>query len=295
MLDVISGWVDWLRIDSAPTTVAAYEWELRHFEKWALSHELEVLSATKTDLARYLADRRVLQHASDATVRRSVNALRAFYKFSLGSKSPARTIKPPSPKKRKQRTLNWSQALDVMAACDTSNALGRRNLALICLGLDSGLREAELCRLSIAQLDLEAFRLTVRVKGGNDGDGIFGPHTVAALSSWLADRPAYAAPGVDTVFVSIGGDTPGRAITPSGLRCIFRRIGRQAGLEQGFSPHDLRRSFATMSHQLGAPTRIVQVAGRWSDLQMVERYTQALSVSDMAPYSPVSHILNPDS
>src|SRR5512139_456948 len=247
MLDVISGWVDWLRIDSASTTCAAYEWELRHFEHWAQQHALDVLTVSKADIARYLADRRVLQQASDATVRRSINALRAFYKFQFGSKSPARTIKPPSVKRRKQRTLNWKQALDVMAACDTSNALGRRNLAIICLGLDSGLREAELCRLSVTQLDLAAFRLTVRVKGGNDGDGIFGPHTVAAISSWLADRPLYAVPGVDEVFVSIGGDTPGRAITPSGLRCIFRRIGRQAGLEQGFSPHDLRRSFATMS------------------------------------------------
>jgi integrase len=295
MVDVIATWVDWLRIGSSSTTCEAYGWELRHFERWCVSKALEVLTVSKADIARYLSERRMLRQASDATVRRSVNALRNFYGYALGSKSPAKSIKAPSPKKRKQRTLNWKQALDVMAACDTSDALGRRNLAIICLGLDSGLREAELCRLSVAQLDLSAFRLVVRVKGGNDGDGIFGPHTVAALSSWLADRPSYAAPGVETVFVSIGGDTPGRSITPSGLRCIFRRIGRQAGLVGGFSPHDLRRSFATMSHQLGAPTRIVQVAGRWSDLQMVERYTQALSVADMAPYSPVSHILNPDS
>lgn len=289
--DVIASWVDWLRIDSAATTCAAYEWELRHLERWCAGRD--VLTLSRADLARYLAERRMVQQASDATVRRSVNALRAFYKFALGSKSPARTIKAPSVKRRKQRTLNWTQALDVMSACDTSNALGRRNLAIICLGLDSGLREAELCRLSVAQLDLSANRLTVRVKGGDDRDGIFGLHTVAALSAWLADRPAYALPGVESVFVSIGGDTPGREITPSGLRCIFRRIGRQAGLGP-FSPHDLRRSFATMSHQLGAPTRIVQVAGRWSDVQMVERYTQALSVSDMAPYSPVSHILRTD-
>jgi len=293
MIDIIASWLDWLSIDASESTVAAYKWELRHFEKWCAPREL--LDLTKIDLARYLSERRVIGQCGDATIRRSVNALKAFYSFALGKRSPARTLPVPSAKRRKQRTLNWNQALAVMSSCDTSDARGRRNLAIICLGLDSGLREAELCRLSVAQLDLSTARLTVRVKGGNDGDGIFGPHTVAALASWLAERPAYAAPGVDTVFVSIGGDTPGRALTPSGLRCIFRRIGRLAGLEQGFSPHDLRRSFATMSHKLGAPTRIVQVAGRWSDVQMVERYTQSLSVEDMAPYSPVSHILNPDS
>jgi len=292
MIDKIAEWIDWLSIDASDSTVAAYRWELRHFEKLA---GRDLLELNKSDLARYLSERRVIGKCSDATVRRSINALKAFYLFALGKRSPARTLPAPSAKRRKQRTLNWSQALSVMSSCDTSDALGRRNLAIICLGLDSGLREAELCRLSVAQLDLGTARLTVRVKGGNDGDGIFGPHTVASLASWLAERPAYAAPGVETVFVSIGGDTPGRPLTPSGLRCIFRRIGRMAGLEQGFSPHDLRRSFATMSHKLGAPTRIVQVAGRWSDVQMVERYTSSLSVEDMAPYSPVSHILNPDS
>jgi integrase len=62
-------------------------------------------------------------------------------------------------------------------------------------------------------------------------------------------------------------------------------------LSHGFSPHDLRRSFATLSSRLGAPSRIVQVAGRWSDLKMVEGYTQSLEASDFMPYDPVSRIL----
>ena len=288
MIDKIAEWVDWLSINSARSTVEGYKWELRNLEKW--SGGVDVLLLGRADLARYIAERRALKHCDDSTIRRTIYALKRFYEFALGRKSPAKTLKAPSVKRRKQRTLNWADALAVMSACDTSGARGRRNLALICLGLDSGLREAELCRLSVAQLDLERCRLTVRVKGGNDGDGVFGLDTLAALATWLAVRPAYAAPGVEAVFVSIGGDKPGYALTPSGLRSIFRKIGKDAGLK-AFSPHDLRRSFATMSHKLGAPTRVVQVAGRWSDLKQVEGYTQALDAGDMAPYSPVSHIL----
>ncbi len=287
VIDKVSEWIDWLRINAASTTVDAYGWELRHLAKWCAPRDVLMLS--KADLARYLSERRV-GGCSDATIRRSVNALKAFYLFAMGKKSPARTIPTPAAKKRQQRSLNFQQAFELMASMDTSTAKGKRDLALICLGLSSGLRESELCRLKVLEVDLEHGCLTTRIKGGNDGRGVFGHDTAAALASWFAVRPA--GPGVDTVFVSVGGLKHGQPLTPSGLRCIFRKIGQRAGLKQGFSPHDLRRSFATLSSQLGAPSRIVQVAGRWSDLAMVERYTAGLNADDFAPYDPVSRILS---
>lgn len=287
-VDKIASWVDWMRLSCALTTIESYEWELRHLEKWAADRPVDDL--TKDDLARYLAERLVLGGVGDATIRRSVNALKAFYKFLLGRKSPAKTLPMPSVKRKRQRTLNKIQAFEVMLSCDTSKARGKRDLALICLALSSGLRASELCHLRVSEVDLGNGRLTTRVKGGNDGDGVFGPDTASALSSWLAIRADYALPEVETVFVSVGGNTPGLPITPSGLRCIFRAIGKAAGLV-AFSPHDLRRSFATLSHKFGAPSRIVQVAGRWKDLNQVEGYTMALEQSDFADYDPVTRLM----
>ena len=79
-------------------------------------------------------------------------------------------------------------------------------------------------------------------------------------------------------------------MTPSGLRVAFRYMGKRAGLA-AFSPHDMRRAFATMAHRLGAPSRLVQVAGRWEDLRMVARYTPSLTAEDFDPYSPVRGLL----
>jgi integrase/recombinase XerD len=290
-IDKVANWIDWLSIDSATTTCEAYRWELRHFEAWAAQTlERDVLSLKPDDLARYFAQRRALDKVGDATIRRSVNALKAFYQYALGRKSPAKNLKAPSIKRKRQRTLNSSLAFQVMLSPDTSTVRGKRDLAVICLGLSSGLRESELCHLLLGEVDMEHGRLTTKVKGGDDGDGVFGFDTAAALSSWLAVR--VAAPGVETVFVSVGGNTPGRPITPSGLRVIFRRIAADAGLPH-LSPHDLRRTFATLSHRNGAPSRIVQVAGRWHDLRQVEGYTQALEAEDFAPYDPVSRLMGP--
>jgi integrase/recombinase XerD len=291
MVDKVAEWLDWLSIDYAKTTIAAYEWELRHLEKWSmLVLDRPVLDLSKADLARYLAQRRAIDNVGDACIRRAVNAFRSFYSHTFGRKSPARLIPSPSVKRKRQRTLNRTQAFEVMLSADTSRPRGKRNLALVCLALSSGLREAELCRLRLSEIDLKRGCLTTKVKGGDDGDGVFGPDTASAIESWLRIRPGFAAPGVDAVFVSVGGNTPGMPLTPSGLRVIFRQIGREAGLEK-LSPHDLRRSFATLSHRFGAPSRIVQVAGRWHDLAQVEGYTQALEAEDFAPYDPVSRIM----
>lgn len=287
-LDRIAEWGDWLRIDKQPATVTGYLWELRKMETFF--RDKPVMDLTTADLARYIAHRRVMQQCSDATVRRTVNALKSFYRYALGKKSPAGKLPVPTAKKRKQRTLNWEQFSLLIQSCDTSRAVGRRDLALICLATDTGLREAEICRLTLADVDMEHCCLTVTIKGGDDGDGVFGLDTRAFVATWIATRALYVQPGVDTLFVSVGGERPGTPITPSGLRVIFRRLAKQAGFER-LSPHDLRRSFATLSSKIGAPSRLIQAAGRWSDIRMVETYTRAIEASDFAPYSPVTHSL----
>jgi integrase len=114
----------------------------------------------------------------------------------------------------------------------------------------------------------------VEVKGGREAFGYFGASTGRRLRSWLEVR--VAAVGVGTVFVSVGGNTPGRPLTTRGLRSALRRLGDRAGVAD-VSAHAFRRSFACIMTEAGAPGRVVQLAGRWSNLQMVERYTQAMA------------------
>ena len=88
-------------------------------------------------------------------------------------------------------------------------------------------------------------------------------------------------------FVGFEGHRVGEQLTTTGLRCLFRKLGKQAGLA-AFSPHDLRRTFATLTTEAGAPSRVVQVGGRWSGLELIVRYTQALQVKAIMPYLPTA-------
>jgi integrase len=79
-------------------------------------------------------------------------------------------------------------------------------------------------------------------------------------------------------------------MTRDGIRANFYRIGVQAGIGP-LQPHSLRRTFATLSLKAGAPSRLVQVAGGWASLSMVEKYSRALKPADFDGFFPVDRLM----
>jgi site-specific recombinase XerD len=234
-----------------------------------------------------------------ATARTSIQVIRSFLKWATASKlipdDLAASIKAPKVKRRIQRTLTAAEVQKLLDACDHTD-IGIRNRAIIALLVDSGLRCSELCSLTIFDLyfvedEEESHYVTVIGKGGNEGRGYFSEATAYPLRRWLETRlrlqftrPTHA------LFVSIGGDTPGQPLTRYGLRQIVSELGQRAGVAD-ISPHALRRTFATLMIAGGAPSRTVQAAGRWSDLTMVEHYTQALETSQAyRQYAPMGRV-----
>lgn len=287
MLDILSQWVDWSYLEGrSESTIAGYSWEVRKLAAYFPDKRVE--DYTQSDLIAFLAWRR--QTCGDAAINRAVCGLKAFFKFARPGQSPAEGIPAPRPKKRAKRTLTHQQAFTVMACCDTSRPRGVRDLALIALMLDTGLRASEVCRLELRAVDLEHHAFAVVVKGGDEKSGVFSQETASYLTAWITIRETIASPETKTLFTSVGGLKPGRPLTTDGLRRIFHYIGRAAGLDY-FSPHDLRRTFATLATLMGAPVRLVQLAGRWDDINQVVHYTRALQAKDFAPYSPVSGLM----
>lgn len=225
----------------------------------------------------------------------AIVATRGFFSWCVGEgNSPAARLRLPKRRPKPQRTLSADEVEVLMAACDTSTPKGVRDLAMITLMIDTGLRVTETCRLLCDDVDLAERRLVVQVKGGSWGRAVFGIYTAGMLAEWITYRGLFAEDDVGEVFVSIGGNSPGEAMTRDGVRANFYKLSAKAGIER-VSPHALRRTFATLALKGGAPSRLVQVAGRWSDITMVERYSQAIQPEDFDPYSPVNRIMGIDS
>lgn len=270
-------------------TVSAYLWNMRQLVK-----EFPAKSPadfTRKDLERYL-DKRAVGGWSDSTARQAVATFRGFFRYACGKKSPAKTLPFPrkSKPKRRMRSLTSEQAGDVLVAFDTMTAGGRRDLALVALMIDTGLRAAEVCRIRLSEIDRAERSFEVLAKGGRIRRGRYSAPTGDYLELWLATRAGEVAPGVESVFVSLGGKTPGRQLTTRGLREILRRVAIRAGLE-ALAPHDLRRTFAHLALRAGAPTRVLQVAGGWQQLREVETYSREITLGDFDAYSPINGLM----
>ncbi len=271
--------------DYTPATTAAYRYCLRRLATWADNAPLDHLD-TPT-IRRFFAE----QGWGSNLQRQALCALRAYLRHIERPESPAFAIPLPADRTAPQRTPTAKQLNTLLQSLDTSTPIGRRHLAMLCLMLETGLRASEICRLELDRLDLASGSLTVLAKGRQWRIALYTRYTAACLENWLAIRQP--APGVKTVFISIGGLHPGHPLTPSGLRVVFRRLAKSAGLP-ALSPHDLRRAMAVLYTEAGLPSRTLQELGGWSDIRLVERYTKRLAVRarTVEKHSPVYTLMS---
>lgn len=217
-------------------------------------------------------------------------AVKRYLRWRFGDAHPALALKFYRQQSPPQRVLSYDQAACLLALHDTTTSKGIRDLAICSLMLDSGLRVSEVCALSKNNLTIQECCFIAQVKGNRWERGVYSEMTALYLYNWLSIRDKIANPGVKECFVSIGGNRPGTKMTRDGLQTLFRYWGERLGFK--LSPHDLRRTFAVLSTRNGAPARVLQVAGRWRSMDMVERYTQTITAEDFAPYFPVKRLMS---
>lgn len=219
-------------------------------------------------------------------------ACRSFIIAQHGSNHPALTARLKRCKPKPQRSLKFNQVLDLLAMFDTYTPIGARDQCLAAIALDTGLRVSELASIKLANIDIEHRSILVMVKGGQWQYAVYSPETAAILDRWLSYRKP--ADGVNALFLSLAKNARhSHALTVNGIKTAFKKWGKLLNIK--LSPHDARRTFATVSTIMGAPSRVVQVAGRWSDIAMVERYTRAIEADAIQPYLPIHNALKPKS
>ncbi len=251
-----------------------------------INSDVEIKSLTGTEFRTWLDS----QHWSSATRWVAFNAVRGYIRWRYGKGHPALALKIKRGHSPPQRVLKLDQVTDLLCSFDTSRPKGRRDLAICGLFLDAGLRGSEICRLELKFVNLDNNSLQVIVKGSQWSFRSFSDHTAAWLVAWLGDRVERE---VSQIFISLGGNTPGKALTTRGLRIAVAGWGRAAGIGE-LSPHDLRRTFASVTTQLGAPEDIVMKGGGWRNHEVFRLYTIGVDSSDLAPWFPTKAAMNVD-
>ncbi len=279
-------------------TVRSYGWHLYKMAVWLNHHKVTRPRQVKPQLLLSWGSE-LRDHYAEQTQKQAIVACKAFFNYlvkrQLCTENPADILVCPKVKIEPQRTLTLEEVHKLFDVCDDSPR-GIRDRTILALMLDTGLRALELCTAKLKDLDLKNCHLVIRAKGGTRQNVYFSHDCRQILEEWLQERDKLAQPGVETVFISIGGLTPGKPLTTRGLRIIIKNIGQAAQLSESISPHAFRRTFATLRIKAGQSTRTVQVLGRWGDLKTFERYTMALlddnefAARSAASYSPLQKL-----
>jgi len=116
----------------------------------------EVRAIRKAHLEGFVADR--LKRVKAATVSVQFRALQQFWRWAFEEaeipSNPMAKMRPPIVPEEPPPVLSPDQIKRLLRACDGPGFLARRDLALIRLLLDTGMRRSELAALTVDDIDL---------------------------------------------------------------------------------------------------------------------------------------------
>ena len=144
-----------------------------------------------------------------------------------------------------------------------------RNLCMIRLMLNAGLRSAEVLNLKVRDIDWMSGKLSVRDgKGGKDRTLWMNEEDLDLLQSWRERRPEQS----DLLFTTLQG----HPVSDRYLRAMVKRVAGKAGIEKRVYPHLLRHTFATDLYRKTKNIRLVQKALGHEDLSTTMIYTHII-------------------
>jgi len=218
----------------------------------------------------------------------ALSAVKEFLRYKFGEDHPAVSARVKRRKGKMQRTLTKDQLDRLLVYLDKGGVKGARDVAIVAVAVDTGMRASELARLQLEDVHLSEMWLQVVVKGGDWRPGFFSPDTANLLQRYLQLRSPVAGEG--HCFLSTQKPKAGRGLSASGIQSMFKRAS--VDLDFKVSPHDLRRTYATVVTANGAPQRTAQLGGGWQSSEQFLGYVRALQAELIRPYLPMVGVLN---
>jgi integrase/recombinase XerC len=243
----------------SPRTIKATEEYLRPFLRLH-----DPLTATKRDIESYLGE--MTERCKPSTVWTAWRHLRGFYGWLMVEGditiNPMDGIRKPIVPPAEVATLSPNEVRRLLSTCKGAKKEDRRDLALLTIVLDTGLRLSEVTRLTPQDIGADN-TLRILGKGRKWRTVALGSTSATALARWMRHLPS----GGETLWAG-----PKGPLTTTGVRKVIQRRGRQAGLE--LHPHQLRHTFVDMwLRNGGTEVDLARLCG-WTTTRMAERYAQ---------------------
>lgn len=151
-----------------------------------------------------------------------------------------------------------------------SSAAGDRDAALLVVLYAAGLRRSELTGLALADWKPDAAQLLVQKgKGGKYREVFLDGAAGRMVDRWVVWRGPWEGPLFCPVHRS--GTIQRRGMTPTAVALLVGKLSKRHGLEK-FTPHDLRRTFASAHLDAGTDIATVRDLMGHEDINTTARY-----------------------
>ena len=279
-LNAIDTFIDalWLEEGLSKNTLAAYRRDLTLYVKWLADHARCLDDTVELDLQSYFSHRHTPGSKATSANRR-LTVFKRYFRWALRESRIAvdPTLKLQSAKQalRVPKTLTEAQVEALLAAPDTSNALGIRDRTMLELMYASGLRVSELVELKVFNVSLNDNVLRVLGKGSKERLVPYGEMAAQWLRQYLASARQELLAGKQTqdLFVTVRGPHAGSAMSRVMFWMVVKKYALAAGIRSALSPHTLRHAFATHLLNHGADLRAVQLLLGHVDISTTTIYT----------------------
>ena len=274
----------WLASQKSARTRRAYKLDVAHFMK--------TLGITRPDQLRQVDHRAVIawerimreeQGAAASTVRRRLAALSSLFKHLVrhgaAHRNPVVDVTRPNINREEGSTLAFSkaQARKLLDAPAEDTLAGLRDRAILSIGLQVGLRRAEIAALTVGDLHqnrgFDALRLTR--KGGRRDALAIHPQAAQRIRAYL-ELAGHGADHQGTLFRPLRGNAkphdPARRLDPDAIDRLVRKYVAAIGLARGYSAHSMRATFITTALENGAQLEDVQKAAGHRDPSTTKLY-----------------------
>ena len=268
--------LNYLRVEKglSENTLLAYGRDLARLETFAARRAKTLSQLGAANLREFLRElhREGLSHRS---VARMLSAARGLYRFAFAEgevkADPTEQIEPARLSRSLPRYLTLDEVEQLLAAPDTSTAMGLRDRSMLETLYATGLRVSELVSLRLEEIHLEARYLFTRGKGNKERVVPLGRSAIRWLRAYLANgRPELARRRpVPWVYLS----QRGARMTRQRFWQALKAHGRKAGIGKRLSPHVVRHSFATHLLERGADLRSLQMMLGHADIGTTQIYT----------------------
>lgn len=232
-----------------------------------------IKTITFTDILLFLNYCQNDRTNSAVTRARKTSSLKNFFhyltvKVNKLTYNPTEALDSPKKPKKMPKYLTLEESLQLLEAID--GEYKERDYCMMIFFLNCGMRISELCGINLSDINSE-YMLKIRGKGNKERILYLNNACVSALNDYLAVRPIDGIKDKNALFIS----RKKCRITPKGVQYILSRHLKKIGLDgQGFSPHKLRHTAATLMYQKGGvDIRSLQAILGHSNLGTTQIYT----------------------